>query len=137
MSNQQKVEYSQIELGHQFPQTSYVLEAALIEAYLKATGETYPAYREEKLVPPTAVAAYSMAALTEGLELPPGTIHISQEIESLNPSYVKDTIISHARVSGKRSRGKFELLTIDIDVTNQKGQSVLAGKTTFLAPTTE
>ena len=134
MANQQRVEYSQLEPGHQFPQASYVLETSLIEAYLDATEETYPAYRQKKLVPPTAVAAYAMVALAEGIELPPGTIHISQEIEFLKPACVNDTITSHARVSGRRSRGNLELLTIDMDVTNQSGDPVLAGKTTFLAP---
>ena len=134
MANQQKVEFSQLELGHQFPQASYILETPMIEAYLEATEDTYPAYRQEELVPPTAVAAYAMAALAEDIELPPGTIHISQEIESLKPACVNDTITSHARVSGKRSRGKLDLLTIDIEVTNQNGEPVLAGKTTFLAP---
>jgi len=134
MANQQRVEFSQLEPGHEFPHASCALETSLIEVYLEATEETYPAYRQEKLVPPTAVAAYAMTALAEGIELPPGTIHISQEIEFLKPAYVNNTITSHARVSGKRSRGKLELLTIDIDIINQNGEPVLAGKTTFLAP---
>jgi len=134
MANQQTVEFSLLEPGHQFPQASYVLETSLIEAYLKATEETYAVYRQERLVPPTAIAACAMAALAEGIDLPPGTIHISQEIEFIKHACVNDTITCHAEVSGKRNRGKLELLTIEIDVTNQNGESVLAGKTTFLAP---
>ena len=134
MANQQTVEFSLLEPGHQFPPASYILETSLVEAYLKATEETCPVYRQERLVPPTAVAAYAMAALAEGIDLPPGTIHISQEIESIKHACVNDTITSRAKVSGKRNRGKLELLTIDIDVTNQNGESVLSGKTTFLAP---
>jgi len=133
MANQQRVEFAQLETGHEFPPASYVLQPNLIESYLTATQETYPAFHQEKLVPPTAVAAYALAALAEGMAVPPGTIHTSQEIEATDLVHVNDTITSHARVSSKRSRKNMEIMTIDINVTNQAGVTVLTGKTTFLS----
>ncbi|MFO8101819.1 MAG: MaoC family dehydratase [Dehalococcoidia bacterium] len=133
MADSKRVAFSLLETGHEFPAASYVLDPQLIESYLKATGETNPLFEEEKLVPPTAVAAYALAALAEGMEVPPGTIHTSQEVESVGPVYVNDTITSCARVSSRKSRRDMEIMTVDIDVTNQKGELVLKGKTTFLS----
>jgi len=133
MVNQHRLQFSQMETGHEFPPTSYILEPQLIASYLKATGEINPVFEHGKLVPPTAVAAYSLAALAGGIEIPPGTIHTSQEIEAVGLVYVNDTITSHATVSSKKSRRDMEILTIDINVTNQNGETVLKGKTTFLS----
>jgi len=122
-----------METGYQFPPASYVLDPELISSYLLATGEKDPLFLEERFVPPTAVTAYALAALAEGIEIPPGTIHTSQEIESTGLVQVNDTITSKATVESKRSRKNMELLTIAIEVTNQHGQVVLRGKTTFLS----
>ena len=67
------------------------------------------------------------------MEVPPGTIHTSQEIESTAEVYVNDTITSHARVISKRSRRNMDIISIDINVTNQDGKTVLTGKTTFMS----
>ena len=47
---------------------------------------------------------------------------------------VNDTLVSYARVNRKQSRGKFHMLTIDLNVFNQKQKLVLAGKTSFIIP---
>ena len=133
MANQQPAQFAQLETGYEFPPASYTLEPHLIESYLKATQEIDPVFEENKLVPPTAVAAYALAALAKSMEVPPGTIHTSQGIEFAGPAYVNDTITSQAIVSNKRSRKNMEIITIDIDVTNQTGATVLTGKTTFLS----
>ena len=81
-----------------------------------------------------AIAAYAMAVLSQGISLPPGTIHVSQELEFIDTVSVNDSLTSHARVGRKQSRGKFHLLAIDLNVFNQNQQAVLAGKTTFILP---
>ena len=134
MSAQQKVDYLQLETGYQFPPARYKLDSSTVSTYNKAVGESGSFHRDTDLVPPMAVAAYAMAALAEGILLPPGTIHVSQELEFLDAVSVKDTITSCARVTKKQSRGRFHLLTIDISVFNQKEKAVLAGETSFLSP---
>lgn len=133
MSDNQRVDFSQLETGHAFPPASYILEPGLIDSYLKATRETNAIYDQKNLVPPSAVAAYALAALANELEIPPGTIHTSQEIESVASVHVNDTITSHARVSNKRSRRNMEIMSIDFEVTNQNDITVLLGKTTFMS----
>ncbi len=134
MPKEQKVSYSQLEVGYEFPPSSYKLDSSIVATYLKAVEETSSLYQDSELVPPMAVAAYAMAALSEGISLPPGTIHVSQEFEFIDTVSTKDTVTSYAEVSRRRDRGKLHLLTVDLNVFNQNQKKVLVGKTTFALP---
>ena len=134
MPQEQKVEYSRLEVGYQFPPSSYKLDTSMVSTYLKAVEDTSRLYQDTKLVPPTAIAAYAMAALSQVICLPLGAIHVSQELEFIDAVSVNDSLISNARVSRKHSRGKFHLLDIDFNVFNQNQKAVLAGKTSFILP---
>ena len=134
MPERQKIEYEHIETGYEFHPVSYQLDAGMIAAYLQAVGDTSPLYQDSELVPPMAVAALAMAALLESISLPGGTIHVSQEIEFIDPVSVKDTITCRARVSRKHERGKLHLMTIELNVFNQTQEAVLSGKTSFVLP---
>lgn len=134
MSEEQKVEYSQLEAGYEFPPSSYKLDSSMVAMYLKAVEDTSSLYQDTELVPPMTVAAYAMAALSESISLPSGTIHVSQELEFIDTVSIKDTITSYAKVSRKQSRGKFHLLTVELNVFNQRQKAVLAGKTSFILP---
>ena len=137
MPQQQKIEYHQLEAGYEFPPTSYKLDSAMVATYLKATEETSRLYQDTGLIPPMAIAAYAMAALSERISIPPGTIHVSQEIEFIDTVSVGDTIICHAKVSRKQDRGKLHLLAVDLNVFNQNQKVVLTGKTSFILPRNE
>jgi acyl dehydratase len=134
MSKQQNGEYSQIKLGYQFPQVSYKLDSSTVSTYLKAVEETSNLYQSAEVVPPTAVAAYAMRALSEGITIPPGVIHVSQGLEFMDTVTAGDTITCQATVSRKQDRGRLHLLTIDLSVFNQNRKKVLAGKTGFVLP---
>lgn len=134
MTERQRIEFSQLETGHEFPASSYQLNHSIVATYLKAVGETISLYQDTDLVPPMAIAAQAMAALSKNINLPPGAIHVSQEFEFLDTATINDTLISYAKVSRKQSRGKFHLLTIDLNVFDQRQKAVLTGKTSFILP---
>ena len=134
MPERQKLEYEHLETGYEFHPASYRLDAGMVAAYLRAVSDTSPLYQDSEIVPPMAVAALAMAALLESISLPGGTIHVSQEIEFIDPVSVKDTITCHARVSRKQERGKLHLMTIELSVFNQTQKAVLSGKTSFILP---
>jgi acyl dehydratase len=123
--------------GYEFPPSTYKLDSSTVATYLKAVEETSSLYQDTEVVPPTAIAAYAMAALSENISLPPGAIHVSQEFEFLDSVTINDTLISCAKVSRKQSRGKFHLLTINLNVFNQNQKAVLTGKTSFILPENE
>lgn len=129
-----KREYSQIQPGDQFPAVSYKLESSMIADYIKAVEETGDIYINNGLVPPTAVAAYAIKALSEVFTVPPGTVHTSQSLEFLDTLNAEETIICQAQVSRKQERGRFRFLTIDLTVSNQDKKRVMTGKTSFVLP---
>jgi acyl dehydratase len=131
------MEYHQLEVGNEFPPTQYQVDSATVAAYLEAVQETSSLYRDTSIVPPLAVAARAMAALSEALSFPSGAIHVSQELEFMAMVSTRDELTSRARVSRKQDRGKLHLLTIDFQVVNQAGSPVLSGKTSFILPTAE
>ena len=134
MPKEQKVGYSQLEVGYQFPPSSYKLDSSIVATYLKAIEETGSLYQDSELVPPMAVAAYAMAVLSESISLPPGTIHVSQEFEFIDTVTTKDTVTSYATVNRRQDRGRLHLLTVDLNVFNQDRQKIAAGKTGFVLP---
>ena len=134
MSERQKIEYSQLETGHEFTPSSYKLDSSVVAAYLKAVEDTSSLYQDTGVVPPMAIAAYAMAALSDAICLPPGTIHVSQEFDFLDTASIDDTFTSCATVSKNQSRGKFHLLVVGLNVINQHQKAVLSGKTSFILP---
>ncbi len=134
MLNRQRIEYSQLEVGYEFPASSYQLDHSTVATYLKAVEDTDSMYQGTDLVPPMAVAAYAMKALSENISLPPGTIHVSQKLEFTDTVSINDSLTSYAKVSRKQSRGKLHLLTVSLNVLNQSQKAVLAGKAIFILP---
>ena len=134
MSKQPKIEFNQLEAGYQFRSVSYEMDFSMVSTYLKAVEETSRLYQTTELVPPMAVAARAMAALSEGISLPSGIIHVSQELEFIDTVCVGDTIICNAKVLRKHERGGLHLMTVGLDVFNQNQKKVLVGKTSFVLP---
>ena len=133
MPEQQKTDYQQLETGYQFRPVTYQLDKTMAASYLEAVGETSRLF-QTGLVPPMAVAAYAMAALSSSIQLPPGTIHVSQELDFIAMVNVGDAITCRAGVLRKHDRGGLHLMTVSIEVLNQDKQKVLAGKTSFVLP---
>ena len=134
MPEERRLEFGELEAGYDFPPSQYRLDSEVVSAYLKAVGDESRLYQDEKLVPPLAVAAYAMAALSENIQLPSGTIHVSQEFEFRDLASAGENLTSRARVSRKQSRGKLHLMDIELRVSNEDQKIVLTGKTSFILP---
>lgn len=119
--------FEQLVTGYEFPTTRYELDLSIISKYLIAVG-----LQSAEFVPPLAIAAYAMSALSKSLVLPPGTIHASQELEFLQPVPIGATISCQGRVAQKLSRGKLNLLTIELSVLSQAKEKILSGKATLV-----
>ena len=134
MPENRKREYHELEIGYEFPPASFQLDSAAVAGYLNAVEESSDLYQGGELVPPMAVAANAMAALSESISLPPGSSHVSQELEFINSVSTRDTITSYARLSRKRERGRLHVVTVEFNAYNQEKQPVLSGKTNFTLP---
>jgi len=126
--------YSQLEAGYEFPPGNFVLDASRVSLFLEAVQDTSYPYRESRLIPPMAVAALAMSTLSNTISLPPGSIHVSQELGFVAAVSQDDTLTSYAKISRAQKRGKLHLISVDINVRNQDQQTVLTGKTSFILP---
>ena len=97
--------YQDLKTGQEFPPATFQVDSTIVADYLKAIEEDNVLYQDTGLVPPMAVAALALKALINAISMPPGTIHVSQD-----------------------------LMTVAISVVNQKNRPVLAGKTGFILP---
>ena len=131
---EEKIEYNQLETGYEFPPSSYELDASVVTTYLRAVEDTSYPYEDNKAVPPMAIAASAMAALSRSISLPPGTIHISQELEFRSEARIGDGLTGYARVNRKWSRGRFHFLDVELNVCNDNQETVLTSKTSFILP---
>jgi acyl dehydratase len=134
MTEKAKIEYHQLCAGFEFLPQSFILDSQAVSLYLEAVKESSDLYRNEGLVPPMAVTAYAMAALSRAVTMPPGTIHVSQELDFLKLVRVGDTITCQSTVSRKVNRGGLRLMNTDITVLNQNQEKVLTGRVGFVLP---
>jgi acyl dehydratase len=123
-----------LEAGHEFPPVYYTLDKSTVRAYLEAVEETSELYQNTDLVPPTAIAALSMAALAEGTPFPPGCIHTSQKLNFKHSTHIGDIIQCHSRIRQSKKRAGMHFITVTFHVEDQNKRELLSGETVFIAP---
>ena len=123
------ISYEELVPGYEFPPASYELSPSLISKYLKAVEGS-----GDEFVPPLAIAAYAMTAVSGSLSLPPGTIHASQELEFFKLVPVGAVVNCQAKVARKLARAKVHMLVLELDVFDQNKEGVQAGKATIVLP---
>lgn len=112
-----------------------------IELFAAVSGDVNPAHLDAAFAATDMfghVVAHGMwtAALVSaaiGTELPgPGTIYLEQELKFLKPVAPGDTIT--VRVSVREKRPEKRVVLLDTTCTNQRGEEVLSGVATVIAP---
>ena len=126
------VNYEELTPGYEFSPTSYELSASLVSKYLQAVDGAGDGF-----VPPLAITACVIAAMSGSFSLPPGTIaiHASQELEFFKLVPIGATIECHTRVAQKITRGKMSMLILELEIFDQGNEKVQSGKTTIALPT--
>lgn len=124
--------FKELPVGFEFPLIDYELSEPLVAKYLDSVEEAdFPA---SEIVPPLAVAACAMTALSQSFTVPPGSIHASQEFEFLKPVPIGATVSCGGRIAQKLDRGRLSLVILEINALNQDGDKVLTGKATIAVP---
>ena len=126
------ISYEELIPGYKFPPATYELSTSLISKYLNAVGSA-----GDEFVPPLAITACAIAAMTGSLSLPPGTIaiHASQELEFFKLVPMGATIECHTTVAQKITRGKMSMLILELEVLDKGKEKVQSGKATVALPT--
>jgi acyl dehydratase len=120
-------------MGHEFPSVSYELSEPVITKYLDAVGESRD-FLVSGVVPPLAIAACAITALSNSFAVPPGTIHAAQELEFLKVVPIGSVIKCGGRIANKLERGRLNLISIEINAIDQDEEKVLNGKATIAVP---
>ncbi len=125
------ITYAELTPGYKFPPATYELSASFISKYMKAVDAAGDGF-----VPPLAITACAIAAMTKSIPLPPGTIaiHASQELEFLKKVPIGATVECRIGVAQKIGRGKMSMLVLDIEVFDKDREKVQSGKATIALP---
>jgi hypothetical protein len=126
------ISYEELIPGYKFPPATYELSTSLVSKYLNAVGSA-----GDEFVPPLAITACAIAAMTGSLSLPPGTIaiHASQELEFFKLVPIGAAIECHTTVAQKITRGKMSMLILELEVLDKGKEKVQSGKATIALPT--
>jgi len=126
------ITYEELSVGYKFPPAIYELSASLVSKYLKAVDSA-----GDEFVPPLAITACAIAAMTGSFSLPSGTIaiHASQELEFFKLVPIGATIECHIRVAQKITRGKMGMLILELEVFDKGKEKVQSGRATIALPT--
>ena len=126
------ISYEELIPGYKFPTATYELNASLVSKYLKAVDSAGDGF-----VPPLAITACAIAAMTGSFSLPSGTIviHASQELEFFKLVPIGATIECHIGVAQKITRGKMSMLILEFEVLDEGKEKVQSGRATIALPT--
>ena len=120
--------------GHQLPPLAFELSPQWVREYVAAVEDGAIAALDGEFVPPMAVAALGARALFEGAALPPGAVHLGQEIELLRPVRRGERLSASARVVSRGERQGWVLMGIEMKVEGQDGEPVMKGRATLTMP---
>ena len=126
------ISYEDLIPGYKFPPATYEMNASLVSKYLKAVDGAGDGF-----VPPLAITACAIAAMTGSFSLPSDTIaiHASQELEFFKLVPIGATIECHSGVARKITRGKMSMLILELEVFDKGKEKVQSGKATIALPT--
>jgi len=126
------ISYEELIPGYKFPPATYELSTSLVSKYLNAVGSA-----GDEFVPPLAITACAIAAMTGSFSLPSGiiVIHASQELEFFKLVPIGTTIECNIGVTQKITRGKMSMLILELAVLDKGKEKVQSGKATVALPT--
>ena len=130
----QKIEIGSLEKGFSFPPAVFKIDASAVSAYLKSVEDSTRIFVGSDYVPPMLVTALAMAVMGKQMELPSGSIHVSQEYSFMKAVSTGELLTSRASVARNLERGKIHMLTIEIKIENKKKELVISGETGFILP---
>jgi acyl dehydratase len=130
------IDYSKLETGQQLSSQSLTLDAKAVGDYVTAVSDaSNPATGDgTPLVPPMAIAALTLSAVINTLQIPGGTIHASQELGFGASVPVGDTLQCTATLAQNTVRRSWRFLVVNMEATSETGSAVMEGKSTIMLP---
>ena len=113
-----------------------MLDEDTVNSYADAVADPNVVYDEDgrRMVPPMAIAALSLGAVINDLEIPGGTVHASQELEFPQAVLLGSTLVCKARMVQNSVRGEWRFMAVGLRVADDGGAEVITGKSTIMLP---
>lgn len=129
------VSLTDLEAGHSFAVTSFVVSPGQARAYRDATSDTQAtAYAAAgDAVPPLAMAALALGALLREVTLPPGSLHASESVEFHAPIREGSSVECRARLAQRSVRAGYVWSVIETDLS-AAGTLAVSARATVLSP---
>ena len=80
------------------------------------------------------MTSHDPLALLEQIELTPGTLHVTQEMELYAPVPVGMALLCEARVAARSTRAGASFVTFELALKSPSDTIVMVGKATLLVP---
>ena len=105
-----------LQKGYEFPATEFELTSGWVSGYVAAVEDQAIDTSGADAVPPMAIAALSIRALLERAGLPPGAIHVGQELAFRRAVSVGERLSVEARIASRGERAGWVLMAVDLSV---------------------
>jgi len=123
--------------GYEFPPTPLDLSSEWVQGYVLAVEDEAIGGLSEGLVPAMAVAALALRAILDSAKLPPGAIHLGQELAFLRPVHVGERLWARALVASRGERQGWILMGIDLNVGDESARPAMTGRAMVTMPCPE
>jgi hypothetical protein len=121
-------------VGYEFVPIRFQLQSREVDLYLQAVGESHSLYKQQRFVPPTALAAYALRGILREINLPPAAIHSAQETSVSRPVTSDEAIVFRARLTQNSVRGGWRFVSVDFSGVDEEEKQVIQGRSTVLIP---
>jgi acyl dehydratase len=120
--------------GHRVPPFSFELSPEWVREYVAAVEDEAIVALDDGLVPPMATASLAVRSLLQGAELPPGAIHLGQEMTLSKPVRVGERLSVQAQIVSRGERQGWIVMGIDLNVADGDGGPVMQGRALLTMP---
>jgi len=122
-----------LDKGYRFAPVEFGLSHEWVQSYVNAVGDQAIA-GVGAYAPPMSLAALAIRALLEQSSLPPGSIHVGQELSFLRPAAVGERLYVRAGVFSRGQRQGWVVMGVGLAVVDAADKVVMDGRATITFP---
>lgn len=125
------MDYSELQPESIISENQYQFSEDFINKYTESVKDNSD-YKNN--VPPMAISALSIRGVLNDLNIPGGTVHVSQEFNYFSPVQKSDKIECLATIISNNVRGGWRFLVIKLETISENHKLIMTGKSTIMIP---
>tara|TARA_B100000519_G_scaffold175236_1_gene163657 strand:+ start:10429 stop:10824 length:396 start_codon:yes stop_codon:yes gene_type:complete len=125
------LDYSKLQPESIISENQYQFSEDFINKYTESVKDNSD-YKNN--VPPMAISALSIRGVLNDLNIPGGTVHVSQEFNYFSPVQKSDKIECLATIISNNVRGGWRFLGIKLETISENHKLIMTGKSTIMIP---